>query len=62
MPTGSRPAQVAVEVEVDRSRQVAGLVRHPAGTRLAEIPANVDDAQRRIVDAAGQLVDGDERR
>ena len=53
--------EVVVEVQEDRARDVAGVVGRTAIARPIEIPAHVDDAQVGIVDAVGELCDGDER-
>jgi hypothetical protein len=43
--------QVGVEIEVDRPGQMSGVIRRPAVTRPAEIPAAVDDPEIRVAGA-----------
>ena len=61
-PGTGRERKVAVEVEEDRTGQVAGLVGAASGPDLAEDPADVDDPDVRIVDPGDELLRRDERR
>ena len=63
---GWRPAPVGavrseIQVQVQRTRQVPGVVRHASLARAPQIPATVDHAQRRIVDGRGKFGDRDQR-
>ena len=59
-----RRAEVRVEVQEDRAGDVAGLVRHPAIPGPEQVPAGVDHPEPylvlRIVEAAGEVADGDQ--
>ena len=52
--------EVAIDIEVDGARDVPRLVRQPSVARPAEIPAAVDDADARVVEACRQVGDGDQ--
>ena len=56
------PGQVAVDVEVDGPRQVAGGVLGPVAARLTHVPAHVGEAQPGVAPAGGQVGGGDQRR
>src|SRR5690349_6659023 len=62
MPAGSRRgSEVAIDIEMQRSRKVAGPIRRASLAGLPQIPTAVHDPQQWIIDRVGQRRNVDER-
>ena len=53
--------EIAIDVEMHRARDVSRFVGQPPIAGPAEVPAAVDDPDRWVVEARGEVVYGDER-
>jgi hypothetical protein len=52
--------EVRIDVRVHGAREVAALISEPPVARATQVPAAIDDPERRVAQARGDVVDRDE--